>query len=114
MPISLFRPRQQNVRANVWLVKHYTILLLVLEASPNEDPEPLMITAAIAAFQSNNRERENVGLPRLDEMVIPCITMTGTRPAFYKVPITEALSTAVVTAQYLYTPTKVVSCCVPP
>ena len=113
IPLGIYG-MQYSVRANVCLVKHYTILLLVVQASLNEDPEPAMIAAAIGAFQFNNRERENAGLPRLDEMVIPCITMTGTRPAFYKVPVSDALSTAVLTAQYPYTPMNVIGCCVPP
>ncbi|KAG2355356.1 hypothetical protein BDR07DRAFT_1426395 [Suillus spraguei] len=33
--------------------------------------------------------------PPLDAMTIPCITMVGTRPIFYLVPVTEALSNAV-------------------
>ncbi|KAG2354161.1 hypothetical protein BDR07DRAFT_1430313 [Suillus spraguei] len=34
----------------------------------------------------------------LDAMTIPCITMVGTRPIFYLVPVTEALSSAVALA----------------
>lgn len=36
----------------------------------------------------------------LDEMVFPCITMVGTRPTFYLVPVNRALSEAVTTGQY--------------
>jgi len=48
------------------LVRRYPILLLVLQASPQDDPEPQIIGAAIAAFQTNNRERETAGLPPLE------------------------------------------------
>jgi hypothetical protein len=77
------------------------------------DPEPQVIVEAIATFQYNNRNRVDFGLPALDMMTIPCITMVGTRPIFYKVPVTEQLSDCVVIGQYPLQPT-VVSCCTPP
>jgi len=46
-------------------------------------------------------------------MIIPCITMTGTRPAFYKIPVTAALSTTVTTRNCLHAITNVVGCRVP-
>jgi hypothetical protein len=55
-----------------------------------------------------NITTRNGRLAILDAMAIPCITMVGTRPTFYLVPVTRALSTAVVTGQYPETPTNVV------
>ncbi|KAG2353871.1 hypothetical protein BDR07DRAFT_1431624 [Suillus spraguei] len=51
-------------------------------------PEPQVIAEAIAANDPQIT-------PPLDAMTIPCITMVGTRPIFYLVPVTEALSNAV-------------------
>ena len=106
--------RLHNVQANLCLVKRYTVLLVVLQTPLEHDPHSPVIAAAIAAFQTNNRERGNVGLPPLDEMVVPCIAMTGTRPAFYKVPVTTALNYSVVTSHYATATTNVVCCRVPP
>jgi len=73
-------------------------------------PEPQIIAEAIAVYKYNNDKRQTIGLPTLDAMTIPCIIMVGTRPTFYLVPITRALSTAVMTGQYPETPTEVVKC----
>ncbi|KIL54660.1 hypothetical protein M378DRAFT_1045391 [Amanita muscaria Koide BX008] len=73
-------------------------------------PEPQVIAEAIAAYQYNNEKRQTRGLAILDAVTIPCITMVGTRPTFYLVPVTQALSNAIVTGQYPETPTKVVKC----
>ncbi|KAG1751461.1 uncharacterized protein EDB91DRAFT_1298392 [Suillus paluster] len=73
-------------------------------------PEPQVIAGAIAAYQYNNEKRQSRELPILDTMTIPCITLVGTRPTFYLVPVTQALSVAVVTGQYPEVPTKVVKC----
>ncbi|OAX37598.1 hypothetical protein K503DRAFT_771345 [Rhizopogon vinicolor AM-OR11-026] len=43
-------------------------------------------------------------------MTIPYITMVGTRPTFYLVTLTQALSVAVVTDQSPKAPTDVVKC----
>ncbi|KIM79727.1 hypothetical protein PILCRDRAFT_823276 [Piloderma croceum F 1598] len=48
--------------------------------------------------------------PSLDLMEIPCITMIGTRPIFYLVPVTKALSDAVITGQWAPVPTRVLKC----
>jgi hypothetical protein len=47
-------------------------------------------------------------------MTIPCITMLSTHPVFYKVPITEALSSTVINATYPHETTIVARCRVPP
>ncbi|KAI0785273.1 hypothetical protein C8Q75DRAFT_335082 [Abortiporus biennis] len=57
----------------------------------------LVVAAAIAAFQYSNLLRQNFshGLPVLDKMVIPAIYMYGTRPHFFKIPVTKELCDAV-------------------
>jgi hypothetical protein len=100
---------------DVCLVARRPMVLLVLRQDKSmfdlsQRPEPQIIADAIAAYQYNNRRRKISGLPTLDAMTIPCIIMDGTRPTFYLVPVTQALSIAVVTGQYPETPTKVVRC----
>ena len=43
-------------------------------------------------------------------MTIPAITMTGTRPTFFLVPVTVGLSNAVITGQYPAIQTQVLRC----
>ncbi|KAK0502429.1 hypothetical protein EDD18DRAFT_691350 [Armillaria luteobubalina] len=45
-------------------------------------------------------------------MTIPAITMLGTRPVFYKIPVRQELSDAVTTGQYSVSETEVVKCVV--
>ena len=51
-----------------------------------------------------------MGLPALNIMTVPCITMTGTRPTFYLVPVTQELSDAVITGQWPKVETRVRKC----
>ncbi|KAM6489739.1 hypothetical protein JOM56_014762 [Amanita muscaria] len=84
------------------------MILLVVEVDKNlSNPEPQVIAKAIATFQHNNRKRVGLGLPTFDIMTIPCITMVGTRPFFYKVPVTMQLSDCVANGQYPSQPTVV-------
>ena len=92
------------------------IFFLVQRKKPTtgpSGPEPPLIAEAIAAFQSNNQSRIKMGLPALDKMSIPCITVEGTRPLFYKVPVTQRLSDCVTLGQFPEEQT-VVTCCGPP
>ena len=88
--------------------------LLVLEVVNKRanayDSEAQVIAGAVVAFQSNNKRRRYLGLNPLDAMTIPCITMTGTRPDFYLVPVTTALNDAVITGQLPATQTEVLHC----
>ena len=43
-------------------------------------------------------------------MITPCITMTGTRPTFYLVPVTTELNDGVIAGQYPATQTRVLRC----
>jgi len=70
------------------------------------DPEAYVI----AAYQCNNQQRQQMGLHPLDTMTMPCITMIGTRPIFYLVPVKKALSDAVITGQWPSVKTEVLKC----
>ncbi|KAF9446364.1 hypothetical protein P691DRAFT_733405 [Macrolepiota fuliginosa MF-IS2] len=74
-----------------------------------DGPEPRLIAAAIAAFVENGYRR----LSSLPQKTFPAITMVGPCPFFYKIPVTEALVNALVTAQYPTQPT-IVQRLVPP
>ena len=60
------------------------------------EPQAQLIAEAIAAFVANNRQRV---LPLAQETLLG-ITLVGTSPIFYKIPITLALIAALITAQY--------------
>jgi len=51
-----------------------------------------------------------MGLHPLDTMTMPCINMIGTRPIFYLVPVTKALSDVVITGQWPSVKTEVLKC----
>ena len=94
-----------------------TILLIIQEDKTvfsSKDPEAQVIAEGIAAFQYNNAARDRAGLNRFESMVIPAIIVIGTRPIFYKVHVTQALSDAVAMAQYPATQTTVLKCIVAP
>ena len=101
-------------QTDVCLIHLSTFILLVLvedETLINRtNAEARVIAEAIAAFQFNNDKRGERGLNPLDSMTIPCITMSGTRPTFYLVPVTMELNNAVITGQYPATETNVLKC----
>jgi len=94
----------RKAQTDVCIMRRKEELLLLLQEDKRlenpADPEPQVIAEAIAAFQENNKIRRNNNIAELDEMIIPCITMVGTFPRFYLVPVTMELSTCVMTAQY--------------
>ena len=115
IPLTICGDNLCDVETNLCLLDWQSIILLILRDDKPafndlEQPEPQVIAEAIAAYQHNNRKRQTRGLPILDAMTIPCITMVGRRPTFYLVPVTKALSTAVVTGQYPKATTKVMKC----
>ena len=78
-----------------------TILLIIQEDKTGfsqKDPEAQLIAEAIAAFQYNNLSCDQTGLDTVESMTIPVITMIGTHPIFYKIPVTQALSDTVARA----------------
>ncbi|KAK0227111.1 hypothetical protein EDD85DRAFT_794938 [Armillaria nabsnona] len=94
-----------------------TILLIIQEDKipiSGKSPEAQAIAGAIAAFQYNNSTRDRNGLDPLESMIIPTITVIGTRPIFYRVPVTQQLSKAVAMGQYPVSETKVVKYVVAP
>lgn len=70
-------------------------------------PAPQIIAEAIAAFQTNNLNRTDLGLDSLEQQDIPAIMMIGTTPHFYLIPITSALNQAVTCATFPPIPTTV-------
>ncbi|KAF8342276.1 uncharacterized protein EI90DRAFT_1325241 [Cantharellus anzutake] len=78
-------------------------LLLVQEDKrhlSSVNPEPQLVAEAVAAFYQNNKGRERIGLATIAHAVIPGITMIGSAPTFFKIPVSEALVKAIVTGQY--------------
>ena len=117
IPFTICGDNHRVARTDVCLVHLNSMILLVVQEdktnSSTANPEPQVIAEAIAAFQYNNRKREELGLPTLDKMTIPCIVMVGTRPFFYKVPATQKLCDCVIGGQYPSQPTVVTRCSPP-
>ncbi|KAF8493540.1 hypothetical protein JB92DRAFT_2750237 [Gautieria morchelliformis] len=97
-------------------MKSSNILLLLQEdkrLENDKDPEAQVIAEAIAAFQENSKIRSKNYQEHLDKMIFPCITMIGTFPIFYLVPVTRELNECVkrglypenITTIYRHTPT---------
>jgi hypothetical protein len=114
IPLTICGETNRTAQTDVCLLYRPTLILLVLvedkTLSNRTDAESQVVAEAIAAFQLNNHKRESWGLAPLELMTIPCITMSGTRPTFYLVPVSRALSTAVATGQYPPTETEVLKC----
>jgi hypothetical protein len=108
----------RSAQPDICLTQGWSTILLVVQEDRITvsacDPEPQVIAEAITTFQCNNHTRARLGEPELDSMTIPCITMVGTRPIFYLVPVTRELSEAVATAQYPISPTMVKRCVAAP
>ncbi|KAH9046184.1 hypothetical protein EDB84DRAFT_1629828 [Lactarius hengduanensis] len=78
-------------------------LLLVQEDKyhlSKDDPEPQPIAGAIAAFYETNRALKAAGLPKLQSKTFAGITMVGTTPTFYKIPVTNEMLISLATSQY--------------
>ena len=114
IPLTICGDNNCTAQADVCLIPRPTFILLVLVVekilSNSINSKAQVIAEAIAAFQFNNRKREGLGLDPLDTMTIPAITMTGTRPTFFLVPVTMGLSNAVITGQYPAIQTQVLRC----
>lgn len=89
-----------SAQTDISIVESGTILMLLQEDKTERGDrlcaEAQIIAEAIAAYQHNSEEFEslsNVVYP--DKYVFPCITMVGTYPVFYKIPITKTLSECV-------------------
>ena len=101
----------RHAKTDVCIMDNDGILLLVLQEDKQHlelgDPRPPLIAEAIAAVQHNNHVRDLLGLAPLDMKVMAGITMTGTSPAFFKVPVTSELIQAIQRGQYPARPTTV-------
>jgi len=114
IPLTICGDGNRAAQTGVCLLHRPTLVLLVLVEDKTlsnwTDAEPQVVAEAIAAFQFNNTKRGDRGLPLLNSMTIPCITMSGTRPTFYLVPVTQDLSNAVILGQYPAIQTQVSKC----
>jgi hypothetical protein len=100
-----------HAKTDVCIVDRDDFLLLVQEDKRHKepkDPEPQLIAEAIAAFQSNNYRRTRVlGQDPIAHKVVPGITLKGTSPIFYKIPVTTQLAQSVALGVYPAAPTVV-------
>ena len=113
IPLKICGKPSQTVQTDICLLHHAsTIFLLVQEDKSELSAESKVISEAIASFQENNRNRIRLGKRRKNSMSIPCITMVGTRPIFYVVPVTQQLCTAVEQGQHPEEVTEVRKCVV--
>jgi hypothetical protein len=100
----------KHAKTDVCVMDRSEILLLVQEDKRHMepgDPNPQLIAEAIAAVQSNNRVRIQLGLEALDFKLMAGIVMIGTSPTFFKIPVSRDLMEAVQRGQYPDTPTVV-------
>ena len=115
IPLCICGDNNAVAQTDVCLVDRDSTIYLIIQEDKSHvnssDPEPQVIAEAIAAYQKNNNNRQiKLGLPPLHTMTIPCITMVGTRPIFYLMPVTQELSNAVSTGQWPSVETKVLKC----
>ena len=112
IPLMICGESNHIAQMDVCLLHHPAplVLLVLTQDKTMFSPAPQVVAEAIAAFQLNNRTRNEQGCPSLNAMTIPCISICGTRPIFYLVPVTEELSNAVAIGQYPATPTEVLQC----
>jgi hypothetical protein len=86
-------------KANVSLYDITSKMLLLIQENKmignTSRPFPQLMAGAIAAFQSNNKIRAAMSLPLLEEQLIAGITMRGTFPTFYKIPVSFDLAQSV-------------------
>jgi len=114
IPLSICGDINKVAQTDVCLLDRRSTILLVLQADKTafdpSDPGPRVIAEAIAAYQHNNWRRACMGLSMLETMTVPCITMTGTHPTFYLVPVTKELSDGVITGRWPEVETEVLMC----
>jgi hypothetical protein len=84
---------------DICIVEDFNPILLVVKVDRHSrgfDPEPRLISDAIAAFHNDNIMRvKRLGTNPLTSKVMPGIVVDGTMPTFYKIPITPELVRAV-------------------
>ncbi|KAJ6520278.1 hypothetical protein C8R45DRAFT_55537 [Mycena sanguinolenta] len=103
----------ENKRAStdVCVLDGAEIVLLVQEdrrpAAGGGDPVAQLVAQAVAAFDTNNIMRQQAGLLPHSSKIIPGITMRGTSPVFFKIPVTDELASGVMSGLYPTTETVV-------
>ena len=114
IPLTICNEEDHTVQTGLCLLHPEVLVLLALvennTLTKGTWPEAQVVAGAIAAFQTNNERRKELKLKPLDAMTIPAITMTGSCPTFYLVPVMMELSDAVATGQYPTTQTQVSQC----
>jgi hypothetical protein len=106
----------RRARSGVFVHHGYTPELILLVTVENQNPthmfnlEARIMAVAIASFQTNNKKRREKGIPPLHQTTFPAITMSGTHPTFYLIPVSQELSDAVVTGQYPANEPQVFKC----
>ncbi|KAJ7160967.1 hypothetical protein C8R46DRAFT_955893 [Mycena filopes] len=99
---------KRHAKTDVCIIDDDGMLLLVVQEDKRRNPVPQLVAEAIATFYSNNLTREQTfGVPPLPSKVVPGITMKGTSPIFFKVPVSQELVTAVIGGVYPATETVV-------
>jgi hypothetical protein len=97
LPFLASRGRPPQV--DVCIRDHTRAILLVVRVDNHlrgSNPEPRLISDTIAAFHNDNIMRTNrLGTDPLTSKVMLGITMDGTMPTFYKIPVTAELVRAV-------------------
>ena len=100
-----------HAKTDVCIVDSDDILLLVQEDKRHKepkDPEPQLVAEAIAAFQTNNYRRTHIlGQDPIAHKLMPGISLKGTSPIFYKIPVTIQLAQSVALGVYPAVPTVV-------
>jgi len=94
----------RHATADVCILDMSNILMVLQEDKRHMgggDPDPQLIAVALAAFQFNNYRRTRIlNEPARASMVIAGITMLGTAPTFFKIPVTQDLVSAVEQGEY--------------
>lgn len=103
--------QSRNATSDVCIMNMSEILMVFQEDKrhmDDGDSDPQLIAEAIAAFQFNNYKRTRVlNEPATTSKVIAGLTMVGTAPTFFKIPVTQDLVTAVELGEYPTAPTVV-------
>ena len=97
--------QERHTKTDVCIVDSKEVLLLVQEDKrwkESKDPEPQLIAEAIAAFQTNSTRTRILGQghsPVVHKVMLG-ITLRGTFPVFYKIPVTIQLAQCVAQGVY--------------
>lgn len=117
LPLHVCNDNTRNANSNIGLVHRKTGLVAIIvenkSRNNNDDLEPQLFAEAIAVYQYNNARLRDLGLDSWPEMEIPCISMVGTVPAFYKIHVRGVLNDAIIAGIIPPMPTIIQKCEVP-